>query len=159
MSVAHLQHKRTGRPRGSKSSSPLKRDLMWAYRNLGKDVEPPTDGARYWAKMASEQPEKFVAAMKVLDETIRRSRDEPQNGKPVARAGQRLKTVVLTEKELLKILMSRRGWDVPADGKLVGYALNQARGEVLFTIGSAEFQPLEEEQVVPELGPRFTRLV
>ena len=48
MAVANLQKKRTGRPRGSKSSSAGKRGLIWASRNLGKEgIEPPSDAARF----------------------------------------------------------------------------------------------------------------
>lgn len=67
MSIDHLQDRRTGRPRGSKSKSPALKGLIWASRNIGKDAVPPTEAARYWVDMAKEDPDKFVAAVAALD--------------------------------------------------------------------------------------------
>jgi hypothetical protein len=43
MGLQHLEGKRTGRPRGSKTSPLVDRDVRWAYRNLGTpDAVPPS---------------------------------------------------------------------------------------------------------------------
>src|SRR5262245_37836041 len=67
MATDHLDGKRTGRPRGSKTrarSTNLRRDILWAYENLsrftlsdGKVVligehapKPPSPGATHWIR-------------------------------------------------------------------------------------------------------------
>jgi hypothetical protein len=156
MPLEHLQGKRTGRPRGSKSSSPLKRDLRWACRNLGKDVEPPSDGAKFWSEMARNEPEKFVRALTELDAAITRSagekpRSAPQPGIPVARAGQRRKTVFLTETEIHTAVNAFCKVKLPAGARLVGCAMVQERGGFLFTVFSKSFDQLAEGVPIPEL--------
>ena len=44
---------------------------MWAGRNVGRDIEPPTAAAWYWLKLAQEQPEKFIAAVAELNASIK----------------------------------------------------------------------------------------
>jgi hypothetical protein len=66
MALEHLQQRRTGRPRGSKSRPAALRGLLWAARNLGREVEPPTPDARFWMDMACMDPARFVAALKAL---------------------------------------------------------------------------------------------
>jgi hypothetical protein len=156
MPLEHLQGKRTGRPRGSKSSSPLKRDLRWACRNLGKDVEPPTAGAKFWADMARNEPEKFVKAVAELDAANRRladknPRSEPQPGIPVARAGQRRKSVFLTETEIHATVNAFCTAKLPAGARLVGCAMVPERGGCLFTVFSKSFDQLAEGIPIPEL--------
>jgi hypothetical protein len=84
MSVDHLQGRRTGRPRGSKSKSPALKGLIWAARHLGKNAEAPTDAARYWQNLAKDQPNKFVAALAELDAATRRPPAEQKNGESAA---------------------------------------------------------------------------
>jgi hypothetical protein len=154
MPLEHLQGKRTGRPRGSKSSSPLKRDLRWACRNLGKDVEPPTAGAKFWSEMARNEPEKFVKAVAELDAANGPSRnkpDESQNRKPETYAGQRLKRTFLAERDLLRLLRSFPGVDIPIDSKVVGYALARDRDGVMLTISAPTFRKLAEGEPIPEM--------
>jgi hypothetical protein len=67
MATAHLQGKRTGRPRGSKSLSPVQRGLVWASKHLGQNIEPPTPAAKFFVDMAREEPAKFVSAVAALD--------------------------------------------------------------------------------------------
>jgi hypothetical protein len=74
MGIAQLQGKRTGRPRGSKSTSPALRGLLWASRHVGKNVEPPTEAARYWLRLAQERPEAFVVALAALEVAKQRPR-------------------------------------------------------------------------------------
>jgi hypothetical protein len=156
MPLDHLQGKRTGRPRGSKSSSPLKRDLLWACRNLGNDVEPPTLGAKYWSEMARNEPDKFVKAVAELDAANRRSGEktppsEPQPGNPVARAGQRRKTVFLTETEIHTAISAFCKVNLPVGARLVGCVMTQERGGFLFTVYSKSFDQLAEGVPIPEL--------
>ena len=62
MALQDLEGKRTGRPRGAKTTSPVRKDILWAYRNLDKpDAKPPSPGARMWADLARNEPSRFLA--------------------------------------------------------------------------------------------------
>ena len=152
MNVAHLQGKRSGRPRGTKSTSPVARDLRWVARNLGKDLEPPSPGAAFWAKMAHDEPDKFVSAVAALEAANTRTRDEEPKSNTVDHAGQQLKMIFLTERDVLKKMRSYRA-NMPEDGRLVGCTLT--RGGMLFMVRSGTFRPLAEGELIPELAPRF----
>lgn len=162
MPFDHLQGKRSGRPRGSKSSSPVKRDLAWASRNLGKDdVVPPTPGALFWLNLARHDPARFVDAVVAMDAATKRSgeqnrRSEPQPSNPVARAGQRRKTIFLTEKEVCAAFNTFSGTKLPAGARLVGCEM--VEGGFNFTVFSKTFERLAEGQPFPELRPKFAKL-
>jgi hypothetical protein len=62
MALKDLEGKRTGRPRGAKSTSRVRRDILWAYNHLDKpDAKPPSPGAKMWAKLARKEPVRFLA--------------------------------------------------------------------------------------------------
>ncbi|HEV3144953.1 MAG TPA: hypothetical protein VGZ47_13770, partial [Gemmataceae bacterium] len=61
MGLMDLVGKRTGRPRGSKTKSRVKRDMQWAYCNMGKpNAEPPTAGAKMWLDLARSDQGRFL---------------------------------------------------------------------------------------------------
>jgi len=67
MGVEHLQGKRTGRPRGSKSR-PWVRALGWAYRNMDKpDAEPPTPLAARLLALARADMAAFLRCLAALE--------------------------------------------------------------------------------------------
>jgi hypothetical protein len=67
-SVAHLEGKRTGRPKGSKTTPPWVRDALWAYRNLDKpDLKPPSLLAGLLLAMGREHPDRLVLLLDALD--------------------------------------------------------------------------------------------
>src|SRR5262245_15482119 len=69
MALEHLQGKRTGRPRGRRTTSPAIRGLRWAAQNVGKEgVIPPSPAAAHFLDLALNQPEKFFAALAALEE-------------------------------------------------------------------------------------------
>ena len=156
MTVAHLQGKRSGRPRGSRSSSPLRRDLLWVARNLGKDRVPPSDGAKFWAEIARNEPEKFVAALAALDAARPRG-DERQTGNLLAHAGRNLMKLFLPNIALMQVFRQHSRRFAPLDGKVGECVLVPARGGVLLTVSSSEFDPVPEGEPIPELQPMYAR--
>ena len=75
MGLQHLEGKRTGRPRGSKTSPPLDRDVRWAYRNLGtSDAVPPSPLAGALLTLGREYPDRFAACLAALASIDRRER-------------------------------------------------------------------------------------
>jgi hypothetical protein len=75
MALKDLIGKRTGRPLGSRTSSRVRRDILWAYNNLDKpDTKPPSPGAQMWAEMARREPDQFLACVaRVIGDPARRS--------------------------------------------------------------------------------------
>src|SRR5438552_16411764 len=68
MGVEHLQGKRTGRPRGSKSTPAWARDVRWVQKHLGQPAAtPPTPLAGLLLNLGREHPEKFVACLTLAD--------------------------------------------------------------------------------------------
>src|SRR5437879_3382853 len=60
MSVDHLKGRRSGRPKGSKSTPSWVRATAWAMRNVAKpDAVPPSEQAAYYVKLAREDPVRF----------------------------------------------------------------------------------------------------
>jgi hypothetical protein len=99
MATDHLEGKRTGRPKGSKGKDvpmDLRRDIMWAYRNLSaftlKDGKPepngertprqPSPGAMLWLQYGLKHPERFLdkVVKQALVETKKNESDEPEPG-------------------------------------------------------------------------------
>ena len=67
-SVAHLEGKRTGRPKGIKSAPPHVRDVRWAYKNLDRpDAKPPSPFAARMRELGREQPERFLTCLLLVD--------------------------------------------------------------------------------------------
>jgi len=143
MTVAHLQGKRTGRRRGSKSMPPAVRGLLWASRNLGKDVEPPTDEAKFWTRMAGDDPKKFLAAV----EAMHALPQQPRTDENQFREGDRVRGIFISARYLVRGV----SWPLPPDAKMVGCDFNAARDGVVFVLSSAQYAPLAKGQPVPEI--------
>src|SRR5436305_1269771 len=84
MGLKDLEGKRTGRPRGAKTTSRVRRDILWAYRNLDNpDAKPPSPGARMWTELARTQPGHFLACVVKVDTAGEREADgEGESGVP-----------------------------------------------------------------------------
>jgi hypothetical protein len=68
--LEHLEKKRTGRPKGSKTSPAWVRALRWAERNLGKpdaEAQAPSELARYLLALGREHPDRFLACLALLE--------------------------------------------------------------------------------------------
>jgi hypothetical protein len=173
MGLEHLQDKRTGRPRGSKSSPRWLRDAHWAYRNLGKpDSEPPTALAGLLVALGREHPDRFAACLATLDSQMpkagkqdRDADDAPLNGSgETERRGvddgrpQRLKTVTVREADLFALLRKQDGGckpNPPADAYVVACKSDSSQRTVVLTISSVTFPEVAEGEPVPYLEREF----
>src|SRR5260370_26750868 len=64
MGLELLVGRRTGRPPGSSSVSPWKRDVLWAYRHLGDpDAMPPSPMAERLLALGREEPDRLIACL------------------------------------------------------------------------------------------------
>jgi hypothetical protein len=68
MGMEHLEGKRTGRPRGSKSRPAWVRDVRWAHKHLGQSgATPPTPLAGLLLNLGCEHPDRLVACLALAD--------------------------------------------------------------------------------------------
>jgi hypothetical protein len=160
--------KRTGRPRGSKSRSPWRRDALWVYRNLDNpDAKPPSAFAKLLLALAHEHPDRFFACLILLDapakaeERTSSPQDAQVNGVGRLAAGglddgrpPRLKTVTIRESRLLSSFSEETGmWvhKLPHDAHVVSCEADPAQREIRIFLYSESFAVAEEGQPIPEL--------
>jgi hypothetical protein len=181
MALKDLDGRRTGRPKGSKTTSRVRRDILWAYRNLDKpDAKPPSAGAQLWAALAREQPARFLACVAKLEA---RAPDAGQrdgaahgpagratgaaaawpNGGPVNGAGWplRVQRLFVPEQRLTQGLVGEhwlRITNLPADCmRIVASEGDPARRGVWLTIASELFEPVSAGQPIPEFRAEWLR--
>ena len=175
MGLEHLQGKRTGRPRGSKSTPRWIRDARWAIENLDSlDAVPPTALARRLHALGHKHPDRLVVCLARLD-AVRRQADQgnregsaaPLNGAggksvvhvPNVQAG-RLQAVTMAEERLLSYLQagSRQGWvlPLPYDAHVVDFEVDTSLRKIRFTIESDRFPEVAAGEPIPELREDFT---
>jgi hypothetical protein len=153
MSVAHLEGRRTGRPRGSRSTPPWKRDALWAYRHHDdRDAVPPSEFARRLREQAWERPDLLLAALALLDgqpsrEEVGgaeiRTADEPTDGVmrlSVSMAG----LVAWAQGHPEPLWMSR----LPEGCDVAGVVLNRARRRIVLTFRHNSFPAVPGGQPV-----------
>jgi hypothetical protein len=169
MALKDLEGKRTGRPPGARTSSPVRRDILWAYKNLNKpDAKPPCPGAKMWAELARTQPGRFLACVARIEaagqdrhrrvKNGRRSGPH-KNGAAVPSFGdeesRRLKRVTLSERFLFTCMRAgeRDGWvyDLPFDAYIVDRQVNESQRATDFVIHSEDFPEVAEGKPIPEL--------
>ncbi len=176
MGLEHLEGKRTGRPRGARTKSRLRRDIQWVYRNLNKpDAQPPSAGAKLWQKLAREQPAMFLECVVRVDTGPAQEAESKVEGEssrlavePAGRLTRQSFGVNLPDRVRLLFLggqylfyrLIRDGnhkvSNLPQDAHLVGCASDPTRDGVLLVVYSATFPPVAEDQVIPELTPAFS---
>jgi hypothetical protein len=177
MGIKDLEGKRTGRPRGAKTTSRVRRDILWAYRNLGNpDAKPPSPGAKLWADLARQQPGQFLACL---------VRFETAEGQDLASEGegagpgremdgtggatgngwggkppQRVRKLFVDADHLITRLTSDgSAWvsNLPRGAYVVGGETDPSRDGIVFTIHSDTFPPVAEGEPIPEISPVFSR--
>jgi hypothetical protein len=174
MALKDLNGRRTGRPRGAKTKSRVKRDIEWAYRHLGKpDADPPTEGAKLWLDLARREPDNFLAHVvrletaeeKKLEAKLEQAhadwdRDEAgddfilNQGRPA-----RVAKMFLSEAQLWKYL---KGESVPPIANLRSYGTKilgckkprSGAGVILF-LGSWSFDFVETGEPIPEFKAEY----
>ncbi len=94
MSVDHLADKRTGRPRGSKSTPPWVRDARWAYRHFADEsAVPPSPFAARLVAQARVNPGTLLHALVVLDGPLAKGDTRPPDVACVDQAAARKRPV------------------------------------------------------------------
>jgi hypothetical protein len=174
--VEHLQDKRTGRPKGSRSTPAYVRALRWASRHLDKpDAVPPNELAGRLLALGREAPDRLLALLIQLDskggkseigEPLPGSGPRPAPSLPVlapqptpptqGRGGapQRVKKLILPAGQLSYFFSGLPGsWVVglPRNFEIVGWAVDSAQGRVELTIRSETFPPVAEGEPIPVL--------
>ena len=185
MGVEHLVGKRTGRPKGSKTTAPWRRDLLWAYRNLGQpDAVAPSVLAAGLAALGREHPERLAALLLRMERAGGRgTAPAARVGSPPVRGaapktsaagppppreagwpGRRLKRLTVPLSKLADLYATRRPDDwwaavLPRAFELVDSCLSEVDGQeqVTLTFSSPEFPPLAEGEPIPELTAELSR--
>jgi hypothetical protein len=164
MALKDLEGKRTGRPRGAKTTSRVQRDLEWAYRHLDKpDAKPPSPGAKQWAEYARRQPDKFldrVLRVSAGEEQLRGSTSRKAEGLRCDERPSRVMTMFVPWPHLLAHFTGKRDgfWlrNLPLDTRLISCVMHPARSGVEFLIHSETFPEVAEGEPIPEFPWKFT---
>ena len=160
MALKDLEGKRTGRPRGARTTSRLRRDAAWAYRHLDHpDARPPSPGAKMWAQLAREEPGRFLSCVALLEgEGPGQDRDGGAEEK-VTPAG-RLMKLFVHQRQLVAWLTgdeTSRIENLPPGFEVVGGEA-AADGKGLFlTIRSESFPDVVEGEGVPQFAAVYGR--
>jgi hypothetical protein len=102
MGVDHLQGRRTGRPRGAKTTPPYIRAARWAYENLDvADAVPQSALAARLLAFWRKRPDRLVVYMATLDE-MKRKADERKRARRRPRLSGALAPTDSSEQETLK---------------------------------------------------------
>jgi hypothetical protein len=172
MGLKDLEGKRSGRPPGARSTSRVKRDILWAYRNLDKpDAKSPSAGARMWAEHARRDPGHFLACVLRAD-TAGQSDAEaallpkrdvsggPSGNGTTGKIPQKVKNFFIGGCHLLgRLTRDGSAWisNLPGDAEVVGCKPDPSRDGVILTIFSESFRPIPEGEVIPELTVEYAR--
>jgi hypothetical protein len=163
MGVAHLDGKRTGRPKGQKTRPYWQRAVQWVERHLGDDQPvPPSPLASLLLDQARERPDLFVLMLQAIEQRTAPSL-VPQNGdgwhalacerplreKLAYRQPQRVKRFMATSKlasvrvKLDEKLLAKlpNGWEL--------LELATGNDDFMFVVRSPEFPEVRAFQPVP----------
>jgi hypothetical protein len=176
MGVEHLQGKRTGRPRGSKSTPHWVRALRWAERNLDNPAAtPPSPLAAKLLGLGREQPDKFLACLALRDAREQTPAPVPGAAAPDERTaklgGDQPRRVKMLVIPMAHLVMQLHGdgpipWvrNLPRDVQLWGFAVKTVgtdwRGwperALRITLYSPSFPEVAPGAPIPELVPEFS---
>jgi hypothetical protein len=169
MRVEHLDGKRTGRPRGSRSTPAWVRDLRWAGRHLGDpEAAPPSPLAGRLLAWGREQPDRFLACLAPRDaDAAAPPRFEER---PAALAGDRPRRVETLAVPLHHLVGQLVGSgpipavvNLPRGFAVVGCAIATAvaggapQRSLRLTVASAAFAAVPPGAPIPELVPVYGR--
>jgi len=170
MGLKDLEGKRTGRPPGARTTSRVKRDIVWAYRNLDRpDAKPPSPGARRWAEFARRKPDRFLAYVVRIETAGEKPAERKEDGHTDGerdRVGgatakgsdgkppQKVRKVLVDAQHLLTRLTGDGTAcvsNLPRDAYVVGYEADPSRDGILLTMHSEKFPPVSEGETIPEI--------
>jgi hypothetical protein len=172
MGVAHLEGKRTGRRKGSKTAPEWLRGLRWAIKNFGKVAVPPTPAAAKWQAIAYEQPDRFMKCWAQYEDMQRDEKKDangsipkgPERREEAGAVGVRMgekpmraRSVFLPVAKLRPhIRLDRNALELqnfPLDIRVIRCVLDPARGGLVIALSSAAFEEVPANHMVPELPP------
>jgi len=175
MALEDLEGKRTGRPPGARTTSPVRRDILWAYRNLDKpDVKPPSPGAKMWLDLARQEQGRFLSCIALFEASRQEDPSQEEASQPMevpvpaqeppkapARGfgdskTRRVMSKILREDEILSLIEHRPGATgsrsrVPYDAHVVDCEANVSQRVFHVFIASETFREVPEGQPIPDL--------
>jgi hypothetical protein len=167
VAIKDVDGKRTGRPRGAKSSSKVLRDIRAAYRSLDKpESKLTTAGARLWAAMAREHPAQFLACLAKLEarapNEVKRDREakDPLLSGDGAKPPRRVRTMVVDAQHLVSRMTSdgaAKLSNFPRDAYVAGCQEDPTRDGIVLVIHSNTFPPVFDGEVIPEITAEYSR--
>jgi hypothetical protein len=177
MGLKDLVGKRTGRPRGARTSPRVRRDILWAYRHLeDPEAKAPSPGARLWAEHARRQPGRFLACVLRVDTAGAREADDEGDGvgpgrEPDGTGGptgdslsgtppHRIRKVFVSAQHFLwRLTGDGAAWvsNLPRDAYVVGCEKDPSRDGIVLTLHSDEFPPVAAGEAIPELTALYAR--
>lgn len=166
MGIEHLEGKRTGRPRGSKSS-PWLRDARWAYRNLdNQDAKPPSALSGRLLQLGRKHPDRFAACLARLEAQAIRLEKESHWAQDSSKIGtngdilepqslpRRVKKITIPERKLFSYLREKEEmwlYSPPADIHVVSCETDPSQRAITLILESVTFPEVAEGEEVPEL--------
>jgi hypothetical protein len=172
MGAEHLNGKRTGRHRASKSAPPWERDVRWAYRNVADpDAQPPLALAGLLAALGRQHPDRLFLCLALLEaprepapsaesRKAGASQQPPEDSAAVKKPPKRVRKLFLTGSFLFNRLKSNDSFHVsglPDHGKVVGCEVDPSREGLVLILHSGEFSPVAEGGAIPELTTEYDR--
>jgi hypothetical protein len=159
MALEDLNGKRTGRPRGAKTSSRVRRDLMWVYRNLHTNAKPRSPGERLWLELARTNPGEFLRCVLGADRRASRAAtSQSADSKEVLSAARRVRKLFVPWQHVVQYLAGGRAPTVsnlPGGFSCLSAAYDPVRQGLVLTIESGTFSPAPAGQEIPEFSSLF----
>ncbi len=176
--TAHLEGKRTGRPRGTGSRSRLLPDLRWAYETIAEpEARPPNARARFCKEFALRDPASFLTLLGDLEarekcETLPLDDKGPASGTSPAKTNgaapgvridfqpRRLKRVTISESDLFSHVRAESRVYVhnpPHDAHVVACKVDTLQRQIHLIIRSEDFEALEEGKPIPDLDRKIVQ--
>jgi hypothetical protein len=154
MSVDHLAGRRSGRPRGSKTTPAWVRDATWCYRNLDNpDAEPPSPFAKRLLDQARQRPDLLLVALAQLGCPPRREETSLQQARMEDAPTSGVRRLSVPVNGLLAWAMGHPApsWltQVPDGCELESVALHHTRRRLILTLRDKSFPTTPPGQPVP----------
>jgi hypothetical protein len=178
MGVEHLQGRRTGRPRGSKTTPPWVRDARWVYRNLDSpDAVPPSPLAGLLLTLGREHPDRLAVCLARMSSNHGAERPNAEPDKPHGKAISPAALVVAEEDSATEPVRAQRVF-VPAARlmqclvgenrvritnlefdcvDIIAAEFDRKQNGVWLTISSGMFPPVPSGTRVPEFDATWRR--
>lgn len=173
--TAHLQGKRTGRPRGTGRRSRLLWDMRWAYETLDDpNAHPPSAGAKRCKEWAERDLPSFLALLGKLEaaeggqgpalhgQQERSGPEASENDTSEHATGsaddRRLMTMSLSIQGIFSRMRGeqrRSVVNIPGDARIVSGRLNTSKRAIELIVHSITLPVVEEGKPLPSFAPLY----